>query len=343
MKKTLTLLIWAIIASSCMRDLYINVTEPAPVTIPSYVKKVGVIDRSNPTDETKALDVVDKVLSLEGANLDREGAAESIRGLADELMNNQRFTEVKSLDNIDFRTPASVGFPVPLTWEIVSQICSETGTDALFSLEKFDTDTKVTYATRPVQIKTPLGSIPGTEHQANMETLVKTGWRIYDPAGKIILDEYGYDESLVFTGKGINPVLAAAGLIGRKDAVKKVGYKAGNGYAWRLIPYRSRVYRSYYVKGTDNFKIARRKAEMGKWDEAGELWNKEISNSKSKIAGRASYNMAIISEINGDIEGAIQWAQKSYENYNNKNGRDYVRILEGRRYRNEVLSMQEQQ
>lgn len=343
MKKILILMIATVVVSSCMRDLYINVTEPAPVTIPSYVKKVGVIDRSSPTDNTKALDAVDKVLSLEGANLDREGAAESIRGLADELMNNKRFTEVKALENIDFRTPASVGYPVPLSWEIVSQICRETGTDALFSLEKFDTDTKLNYSTRPIQLKTPFGNVPGTEHQARMETIVKTGWRIYDPEGRTILDEFGYDESLVFTGTGINPVLAAAGLIGRNDAVKKVGYKAGNGYAWRLIPYRSRVYRSYYVKGTNNFKMARRKAEMGKWDEAGELWLKETSNSSLKVAGRASYNMAIINEINGDLESAIQWAQKAYEDYNNKNGRDYVRILENRRYRNEVLSMQEDQ
>lgn len=343
MKKTLLLLVSVLVASSCMRDLYINVTEPAPVTVPSYVKKIGVIDRSSPTNETKALDVMDKVLSLEGSNLDKEGAAESIRGLADELMNNQRFTEIKSLDSIDFRTPATPGFPIPLSWDIVNQICRETGMDALFSLEKFDTDTRISYATRPVQVKTPLGSIPATEHQANMETIVKTGWRIYDPTERTILDEYGYDESLKFTGTGINPVLAAAGLIGRKDAVKKVGYKAGTGYAWRLIPYRSRVYRSYYVKGSNNFKMARRKAEMGKWDDAGELWKKETSNSKSKIAGRASYNMAIISEINGDLNAAIQWASKSYEDYRNKNGRDYVNILKNRQYRNDVLGMQEQQ
>ena len=85
--------------------------EPAPVTIPSYIKSVGVINRSIPTDETKAFDVLDKAFSLEGVNLDIDGALESIRGLSDELLNNTRFIEVKTLNDIDFRTSALSNFP----------------------------------------------------------------------------------------------------------------------------------------------------------------------------------------------------------------------------------------
>ena len=342
MKNFVFLLIFAILVTSCATNqLYINVTEPAPVTIPPYIKKVGVINRSASTDETKVLDVVDKALSLEGKDLDKEGSIESIKGLSEELLKNERFSEVKTVE-MDFRTPRLETFPAPLTWEIVGQICRESGTDALFSLEKFDTDTRVNYSNRKVDIKTPLGVIPGLEHEANMETLVKTGWRIYDPAGKMILDEFIYDESVVFHGRGINPLIAASALIGRKDAVKEVGNKAGHGYALRIIPFRLRVWRDYYVKGTDNFKIAKRKAQLGKWDEAGELWMTETENPKAKVAERATYNMAIISEINGDLNAALGWAQRSYENYRNKPALKYVHILENRLYKNEVLSAQEE-
>jgi hypothetical protein len=343
MKKFSIILIAALALASCKtQQLYLNVTEPAPVTIPSYIKSVGVIDRSMPTDETKALDVLDKVLSLEGKNLDKDGALESIKGLSDELMNNNRFTEVKTLSDIDFRTPKLALFPVPLSWDIVAQICKEKGTDALFSLEKFDTDTRISYSNRKTEIKTPLGTIPAIEHQADMETIVKTGWRIYVPSSQSILDEYIYSESIVFSGRGINPLIAAGALIGRKDAVNQVSNKAGHGYAFRIIPYRLRVMRDYYVKGTDNFKIAKRKAQMGNWDEAGILWEKETSNPSMKIAGRACYNMAIINEINGNLEAALKWVQKSYEDYNDKLALRYSRILEDRRYKNEVLKVQEE-
>lgn len=335
-------ILMAILLLSCKtQQLYLTVVEPAPVNLPHYIKSVGVINRSVPTDETKGLDILDKALSLEGVNLDKDGAMESIRGLSDELMSNSRFDEVKTLNDIDFRTPALTGFPTSLTWEIVEKICHETKTDALFSLEKFDTDTHLNYSSRKVDIKTPLGMIPGLEHNANMETLVKTGWRIYDPSSKMILDEYIYDESVMFSGKGINPLIAASALVGRKDAVNQVSNKAGHGYALRIIPFRLRVMRDYYVKGTNNFKIAKRKAQVGKWDDAGILWEKETNSNSSKIAGRACYNMAIINEINGDLEAALKWAQKSYEDTNNKLALRYVRILENRRYKTEVLQAQE--
>ncbi len=344
MKKYLVILIAVLTMLSCKtQELYLTVVEPAPVTIPPYIKSVGVINRSVPTDETKKLDVLDKVLSLEGVNLDKDGALESIRGLSDELMNNTRFSEVKTLNDIDFRTSALTDFPTSLTWEIVDQICRESKTDALFSLEKFDTDTHLNLSTMKVDLKTPLGAIPGLEHQANMETLVKTGWRIYDPASRTILDEYIYNESIDFSGRGVNPLLAAAALVGRKDAVNQVSNKAGHGYAMRIIPYRLRVMRDYYVKGTNNFKIAKRKAQVDKWDEAGLLWEKETKNPHIRIAGRACYNMAIINEINGDLGSALKWAQKSYEDTNNKLALHYVRILENRLYKSDVLKTQEPQ
>jgi hypothetical protein len=341
MKKYLTILIAVTALISCKtQQLYLSVVEPAPVTLPSYIKNVGVINRSIPSDKTKGLDILDKALSLEGVNLDKDGAMESIRGLSDELEHNARFNEIKTLNDVEFRTSALTDFPTPLTWEIVEQVCRESGTDALFSLEKFDTDTHLNYSSRKTELKTPLGNIPALEHQANMETLVKTGWRIYDPGSKLILDEYIYNESVNFTGRGINPLVAASALVGRKDAVNQVSNKAGHGYALRIIPFQVRVMRDYYVKGTNNFKIARRKAQVGKWDEAGQLWEKETANPSVKIAGRACYNMAIINEINGDLDSALKWAQKSYEDTNKKLSLRYVHILQNRQYKNDVLKSQ---
>ncbi len=341
MKRIIPIILISLSVSSCkMNQLYLNVTEPAPVTISPDIKSVGVINRSMPSDETKVLDVLDKAFSLEGVNLDKDGAGEAIAGLADELNANNRFNQVKNLSDIDFRTPKMGIFPMPLSWDIVSKICNENGTDALFALEYYDTDTKLNYSSRSVEKKTPLGNIPLLEHQADMETIVKTGWRIYDPKSRVIADEFNHVQSVVYTGRGINPLVAVAGLIGRKDAVKQVSNKAGHGYAMRLIPFQLRVTRDYFVKGTDNFKIAKRRAQMGNWDDAGVLWEKETANPKMKVAGRACYNMGIISEINGDEETALKWVQKAYEDYNIRQAREYSRILNNRIYKNEVLEEQ---
>lgn len=343
MKKYLILPFIAVAMVSCAtQELYLNVTQPAPVTIAPEIKTIGIIDRSTPTDQTKSLDAIDRLLTLEGADLDSIGTLEAIKGVTDELAANDRFNEVKLLSGLKFRTSGLGGMPAPLTWDQVEGICNDNGTQALFALELYDTDTRVSYSTGKTSIKTPLGNIPALEHNASMETLVKTGWRIYSPSDRAILDEYIVAESVVFAGKGVNPVAAVAGMIHRKDAVKEVSKKAGHIYALRLIPYRLRVTRDYFVKGTDNFKVAKRRAQLGKWDEAAELWEKETDNPKMKIAGRAHYNMAIISEINGNLDDAVSWAQKAYSDYRNKQGLRYVRILENRRYNQQVLSYQEQ-
>jgi tetratricopeptide (TPR) repeat protein len=343
MKKYFILPVLVLAATSCAtQELYLNITQPAPVTIAPEIKTIGIIDRSNPTDQTKTIDMIDQLLTLEGDELDSIGTLEAIRGVTQELKENDRFNEVKLLTDIKFKASSVGSLPSPLTWEQVEGICLENGTDALFALEMYDTDTHVSYSTEKTQIETPLGNIPALEHIVSMEILVKTGWRIYSPADKAILDEYIVAETVNFTGRGINPVVAVSALMNREAAVKEVSNKAGHIYALRLIPYRLRATRDYFVKGTDNFKIAKRRAQLGKWDEAAELWEKETSNPDRKVAGRAHYNMAIINEINGDLETAKTWAQKAYADYKIKLALDYVRILENRAYNEEVLKYQEQ-
>lgn len=289
----------------------------------------------------KVIDAVDKVLSLEGKNLDKDGAQASIEGLTDELQKNGKFNEVKALRPAGLKTVGLDVFPSSLSWDEVEKICRDNNMDALFALEVFDTDSKLSYSANPVNMNIPVvGNVPGIEHQVNMLTVVKTGWRIYDPSSKNILDEYALSKQLYFSGRGINPVVAAAAIMDRNEAVKEVANKVGQAYALRIIPFWLRVSRDYYVRGTDNFTIAKRKAQTGNWDDAAKLWQQETNNSNKKVAGRACYNMAIINEINGDIDGAIRWAQRSYENYNNRLALQYVNTLKNRQIKNAIVQNQ---
>ncbi|MFN8241229.1 MAG: DUF6340 family protein [Bacteroidales bacterium] len=341
MKKLLILIAVTCYLSSCkMQQLYLTVVEPAPVTLPAGIKSIGVLDRSNPGEAVKQVDVIDKVLTLEGAELDKEGAKACIDGLSSELNLNKRFTTVMTLPPQQVTGAVAGIFPSPLNWETVQTICAENKVDALFSLEMFDTDTKVSYQIKKGNAKTLLGAVTGLEQQADMLTTVKSGWRIYDPATRIIPDEFVIVSDLKFSATGITQILAAAALKDRKEAVRQVSTNAGMDYAMRILPVQLRVQRDYFVKGTDRFKTAMRKARTGNWDQAGELWLKETENGSSRIAGRACYNMAIISEINGDLDNAVSWARKAYEDYNTKQAVRYLRVLENRKVSNVILEEQ---
>ncbi len=321
--------------------VFISVKEPAPVTLPDYVKSVAVINRTTPSEKTRALNKVHEVLSMESDNLVREGSTACINGLTDELMNNNRFTNIVKVDSTDISSFGAGVFPAPLDWDKVEDICRETNTDAVFSLELFDTESKINYTANKTSINTALGNIPALEHHVSMNTLVKTGWRMYDLSSHTILDESYISKDMNFSGNGINPVAAAQAIIGKKEAVKQAGNAAGHLYANKIDPYWIRVHREYFVRGkSGSFGVAKRKAQTGNWNDAANIWMEQTKSSNRKTAGRACYNMAIINEINGNIDAAMSWAQKAYENYRIRLGLDYVNILRHRKADEELLTAQ---
>jgi len=308
-----------------------GVTEPARVPIPSDVLSVGIINRSIPSEGNSALDKIDKILSLEGLNLDKEGAEASVTGLKDELSRINRFEKIEIIDDIEVQRKGLGVFPAALNWDRIEQICEANDVDVIFSLELYDTNTLVDYEATTVNLPNSFGikaDIPG--HKVTLRTALKNGWRVYDPQSKLVLDEFIYNKEIVSVGAGINPMKAVEAVVGRKEAVMELSTGLGNLYALKIRPMSKRVTRNYFIRGTNNFEVGQRRAQAGDWNGAANLWEKELNNSDGKIAGRACYNMAIINEINGDLNKAMEFASKSYTDYNNRDALRYINILKYR-------------
>ncbi|MBS1603747.1 MAG: hypothetical protein JST42_13845 [Bacteroidetes bacterium] len=333
MKYHLAILGITILCYSCSSTnlMSLSVTEPAPVSLPPNARSAAVVNRSRADDANRTIDAIHRVISVESKSLRTDGAKASIDGLSNELMKTGRFATVRSLDNLDLRSYGAGVFPSSLPWDSVEKICRESNTDLLFSLELFDAESRVGIS--PGGVMTAITNVPA---QVNMSTQVKTGWRIYDPYSRTILDEYVLSRDLSFQNRGLDP----SSLFGRKEAVKDAASDAGQAYASRIVPYSIRVSRYYFVRGNSSFILAKRMARTGNWDGAARLWQQSTSSSSRKAAGRACYNMAISSEINGDLDGAIRWAQKAYEVYNVRLALSYVNLLRQRQSANEVLKSQ---
>jgi hypothetical protein len=323
-----------VVCVSCKTNhVYIHSYNPAPVPLNRAIKKVGIICRTTPSEENKALNAFHQAVRAETLKLIKESSAESIRGLQDALIRHNRFDSIKIFSGDLLSTPVSGTFPSQLSWPFVDSLCRAQNVNLLFVLEVFSSELKVVpLNTPPPGLNTVVDVLnAATQARVNIITTVKVGWRIYDPLNMLILDEYPMSENLIVTASTVNIINTAEAMLGRKEAIKQSAYKMGTSYAERIIPYPVTITRDYYVKGSPNFKIATRKAKTGNWAGAGELWEKDTKHAKSKIAGRASYNMAILNEIDGNLDEAIIWAQKSYENYNNKLALKYVNLLKNRR------------
>lgn len=324
----------SIALSSCKTNLvYIQSTNPPPVALNKAIKKVGIISRTIPSQENKALNTYHQIISGETLKLIKESSSEAMRGLTDALMHYKRFDTIKMITDLDLQTPVTGTFPSQLSWPEVESLCKIREVDLLFVLEVFSSELKVVpLNVPPPGINTVVDILnAATQARVNIITTVKLGWRIYDPHNLIILDEYPMFENLIVTVGAVNIVNTTEAMLGRKEAIKQSSNKMGYVYADRIIPYAITLTRDYYIKGSSNLKTATRKARTGNWDGAGELWLKDTKCLKRKIAGRACYNMAILNEINGDLETAISWAQKAYEDYNNTLALKYVSLLKDRK------------
>jgi len=304
----------------------LSVTEPAPVSLPPNAKSAAVVDRSRAADNNRTIDAIHRTLAIESRELQAEGAGASLTGLTDALIRSNRFASIKALNNLDLRSFGAGVFPVSMSWDTVEKICRDNHADVLFSLELFDADSKVGLNVAA------LGQGP------NVNTQVRTGWRIYDPSTRSILDQYVIRRDLTFQGGSL--LGTGSALLGRKEDVIKAGNRAGEEYATRIIPYSLRVSRYYYVRGNESFGVAKRMAQAGDWDDAANIWRQQASSPSRKVAGRACYNMAIIGEINGDLNGALQWAKKAYEVYRTPYALEYIHILQQRQSNDAVLRSQ---
>jgi len=313
------------------KSISTEVTKPALVSLHQDIKRIGILNRSVVSKKESFLDNLDKILSLEGVNLDREGANQALLALKTELAKNNKYTEVK-LIHIDAKNnPGGSVFPAALSWEDIDIICKSTTIDGLFVLSLYDTDATATYDTFKTKVKGPLGiEVPAIRHSVSINTTIKTGWRIYDPIKKEISDELEVSQKIRTTGTGINAVKAIEAAKNRKESVLQISQKIAQDYATRLLPYKAKIYRKYYTSETPNFEIAKRYVETGKWEEASALWEKEVNNLDVKIAGQACYNMAFYNEIKGDYNNAKKWATRSYTEYKNKLALKYLDDLNDR-------------
>ena len=99
MKNLVYLIICVLVTSlftSCVstNQLTMTAVEPAPVSIASDVRNIGIINRSLPSEGHKTIDQIDKILSVEGKNLDKHGAMRQLHRFAMNLCAEGRFENI---------------------------------------------------------------------------------------------------------------------------------------------------------------------------------------------------------------------------------------------------------
>ena len=326
--------------SSCTTSsVLVNVQRPADITVSQDIQNVLVVNRSRPSKDNLAGNIIEGFISGEGMGADRKGAEYCINGLSNILGNSERFT-LKNAGGIELKGTGTSAFPIPLAWNEVKSICGSYGSDALLVLETFDSDSWIrlgTPVTRTRKVKKI--KIKELRYPATLTMSVESGWRIYDVNKKQIIDENKFTEIKEFTAWGNNPEEAQLNLPSKRRAIQESGLFAGKQYGFRIAPMWIKVSRTYYIGKSDDLKLAKSYVKKGDWDAAIDIWKDLVNNSDEKIARRSAYNMAIASEIKGGLDTAIEWANKA-KKLGEKKAYNYINILQRRKMDEEKLKQQ---
>ncbi|MFK7903484.1 MAG: DUF6340 family protein [Chitinophagales bacterium] len=318
-----------LLATSCNPTTQLQVLQPAAFAVPDHIETVVTINRSIPPK--KFWNAVEGLITGETIGQDKEGARNALGELTTALTQTPRFMVKQS--GLEMIGSGSFNLPPPLPWNEVNRICQQYGADALVALEAYDTDILQNCNPREVKSKDKEGNtVIETRYDATLNTAVKLAWRMYDPQKQQIIDEFTVAEGLDWEENADTHDGAIGLLPQRQTTINDVSRIAGGSYGMRIAPIWISVERTYYKdhKKNPQMENATRLAKVNNWKAAAAQWQILVNSSDEKLAGKATYNMAIANEVEGDLESALEWAQKSYTQFGNGKARSYVDILNQR-------------
>jgi len=268
-----------------------EVLEPANVSLPEDVQTLLVLNRApfsiHSFEESDREDMNEKQLFM----VDSLVVNSLLRGFLQALQQspNERFHH--PLWKSARRRDTALLNDLILTRREVDALCSETGTDAILSLESYsmDLDKDVHYYSNGVL---------RTEYYEVSSILQ---WNIYLPGSPRPFDTYTMVDTLFFP-QILDGVFVEFYSTARmiREAFTNSGMKYGRYLAPIWVPTARVLYKG---KG-DSLKLASKQTDLGDWEQAYDIWESLSKGSDSTQVAKALHNMAVYHELEDNLDSA---------------------------------------
>lgn len=321
-----------------VKEISIEILNPAEITIPDYIQSVTFVNRSYAPWRAKVPEDTSRRTVNELFILDTLINNKFFLGIFDAL-NSSPLYNIEKLEIIPLRRNDPERFPGPLSESELLSTADTIQTDALICLEGY----RITDSLKENTDWDALVNEEGDWYSISNLTFLVEGtiqWRIYDVLSSSILDEYISTDTIEWISKGDFIQQALNDLPEVVDGYREYAYRRGYDFGLRISPSWYQVRRFYYISGNRNFRQAAAYANKDKWEEAASLWKEESDSDNRRSAAKAAFNLALYSEKKDLLIPAIDWAKKSYEILNEKYTKTYIKILEQRKLNKLKLEQQ---
>jgi tetratricopeptide (TPR) repeat protein len=293
-------IICLLVLSSCVsyKEFSIEVFKPSELNLRAGAKKIVLVSR-NLKYRTDTLQhyyqrnnslVKDKVKS----NFDSLAIAASLDTLSNRLINRGNFAEVERLPVSTFST-FRVGEIRPAKAEWYKALAEKNGADYLVLLDMFSC----------------FYSMSSAEYSPESKIVTSNIWSVYSANNQRIIDRFSQIDTLYWNKLDEHGNSTKTIIPDKKNAIVLAAGVIGQNYSKRILPSWTKVERTYMLSNDPTLQQAVKMAQNNQWEQAIAIWNdySECKNKSKKAS--ALFNLAVASEMNGDVDKAIEFTDKA--------------------------------
>lgn len=320
-----------VLTSCSTARVTIEVLRPPQNTIDSKVEEVALINRVNPDEAHSALYINDNFSeNLDGLNRGMQEA--SLFGLGTAL-NDYGYYNVGEGKGGNFKLDGRFKGP-KLTKTELKRLCALYDVEGIIALEGYDAGI---YASGDVTQSTAVDRSYGTVYvpsfNGRQEVHMRLFFRFYDNfTGEVIYEEE-IDDIMSTTASGSTPDEVEKRMPDRAGLMERLAIKLGSEVAKHISPHWEKDTRKYYAYGNSQLVRAGNLAQSGYWERASNIWYALVEDDavSNAVAKKACFNMILASEVAGDLDLAIVWAERCEEEFDLKRATAYKELLKKRK------------
>lgn len=306
MKKILTIsgVVSLLFLYSCVtiNEFPIEVYQPAKIELPAEIKNVTIVARNL----KYASDTLQKYQSrnyklrkdAKPFNYDSLTVTACFDSLSARLQAQNRFSNISvfPVSSLPVRHVKNIYAP---SKDLIGRIAAETNADALIFLDMFSAFYSV---------------YPNPENQRQEAKVVTASiWTIYNTKKNKIVHHTSLVDTVYWDGLDQMERYAATRIPDKKAALPIAAGMVGANYSKNIVPNWAKVYRNTLSLNQPDFLKAANFSKHNKWAEASEIWQNYADGPNKRKQIVALFNLAIASEMDGDIEKATELIDKALD------------------------------
>ena len=306
--------------SSCvttynMRSLQVEILKPALFAMPENIDTIAIFKRDLYRSDTitfRYFDVDNKKTQTNKFVRYSDLSNKCVDALADFLDNEGFFMKV-----INYRDSMNYLFSGSDSLINYPELHKKLGVDAFVFLDFFQLKDYLTNSTGYYSYNDITEQFPEFRNSTKLESVgANLLWTVSFKGDTSVYLVKQPDD--LYYGNIVYPELFGNDL-NHRLLLKNASEYLGKAFGAKIVPTWLKVERSYYRSRNVNMLAAEKLCLNGEYLKSAEIYNRETKNKNRNIAAKARYNMALLCEMEGKPDAAIDWLVLSYSAYKQNN------------------------